>query len=410
MSSQIFRFQKLDDKVIFRYFDVNSGSPGWMKQKIEAEGVVKYKNTFTFQKKDLWQGDSDNELLVTDQDEYIDESTTFIFATRVQDYFKVVPGVLVENCDIFFHKSIELQPKYFYAENNLSIFRQICKLVKGDIYIGGNSAVNIPIEAFDELIVKFPNTYEKTLYAKARIVSFLKDFFDEVSDEQVKYENYLNKKPSISGFNFMETFKEYEYWKYTTILNELENMLESQGYNENVWQDRIMEILLLLFPKYIYCFKSVHIKVDFVRDRYLDFLLLDANGNVDIIEVKRPSDNNIMTKGRYRKNHIPQRELAGSVMQLEKYIYHLSRWGKPGEKKLREVLEKKLKKKLPDGFVVKITNPKGMIIMGRSNDLTATQEDDFEVVKRKYRNVIDIITYDDLITRLKRLLIAFNSR
>ncbi len=39
--------------------------------------------------------------------------------------------------------------------------------------------------------------------------------------------------------------------------------------------------------------------------------------------------------------------------------------------------------------------------MGRENDLSIEQKKDFEVVKRKYKNVIDIISYDDLLNRLK---------
>jgi len=38
--------------------------------------------------------------------------------------------------------------------------------------------------------------------------------------------------------------------------------------------------------------------------------------------------------------------------------------------------------------------------MGRDNNLGHDQRQDFEVVKRKYKNVIDIITYDDLLRRL----------
>ena len=54
-----------------------------------------------------------------------------------------------------------------------------------------------------------------------------------------------------------------------------------------------------------------------------------------------------------------------------------------------------------EGFEINITNPKGFIIMGRENDLSIEQKKDFEVVKRKYKNVIDIISYDDLLNRLK---------
>ena len=39
--------------------------------------------------------------------------------------------------------------------------------------------------------------------------------------------------------------------------------------------------------------------------------------------------------------------------------------------------------------------------MGRENNLSKDQKNDFEVVKRKYKNVIDILSYDDLLQRLK---------
>ena len=71
--------------------------------------------------------------------------------------------------------------------------------------------------------------------------------------------------------------------------------------------------------------------------------------------------------------------------------------GKRGE----NLLITKYKDELPQGFKIHITNPKGFIIMGRENNLTNEQKHDFEVVKRKYKNVIDILSYDDLLNRLK---------
>ena len=56
---------------------------------------------------------------------------------------------------------------------------------------------------------------------------------------------------------------------------------------------------------------------------------------------------------------------------------------------------------LPAGIEIKITNPGGIIIMGRGNNLTPNQKLDFEIVKRKYKNIADILTYDDLINRLE---------
>lgn len=124
-----------------------------------------------------------------------------------------------------------------------------------------------------------------------------------------------------------------------------------------------------------------------------------------MIEIKKPFDKCIVTEGQYRDNHIPLRELSGSVMQIEKYLYYLNRWGADGEAELT----KKYKSELPEGFSIKITNPTGIIIMGRDNNLTDGQRRDFEVVKRKYKNIADIITYDDLLRRLKFVLEHFNS-
>ena len=84
-------------------------------------------------------------------------------------------------------------------------------------------------------------------------------------------------------------------------------------------------------------------------------------------------------------------------MQIEKYIYYLNRWSLEGEK----FLSTKYKTQLPEGFDIKIANPSGVIIMGRENNLSPEQKDDFEVVKRKYKNIVDIITYDNLLERLQ---------
>src|SRR6266852_3824937 len=39
---------------------------------------------------------------------------------------------------------------------------------------------------------------------------------------------------------------------------------------------------------------------------------------------------------------------------------------------------------LPNGFTLKITNPKAIVIAGRSNKLSVQQLFDFELIKRKY--------------------------
>lgn len=68
-------------------------------------------------------------------------------------------------------------------------------------------------------------------------------------------------------------------------------LADADSYTEKNWQAKILELLLFVFPKYIAVLENVHIK-DFysnpnqVTNRYIDLMLVDANGSVDIIESK----------------------------------------------------------------------------------------------------------------------------
>ena len=47
--------------------------------------------------------------------------------------------------------------------------------------------------------------------------------------------------------------------------------------------------------------------------------------------------------------------------------------------------------------------------MGRTNDLKdSNQRLDFEIIKRHYSNVVDVISYDELVQRLDRIIGRFN--
>ena len=88
-------------------------------------------------------------------------------------------------------------------------------------------------------------------------------------------------------------------------------------------------------------------------------------------------------------------------MQAEKYLFHLSKWGHAGELDIYQ----KRKNELPDGIALKITNPKAIILLGRDNDFTDEQRFDFEIIRRKYANMMDFMTYNDLLRRLKNIIV-----
>lgn len=52
--------------------------------------------------------------------------------------------------------------------------------------------------------------------------------------------------------------------------------------------------------------------------------------------------------------------------------------------------------------LIRVTNPQGMLLIGRSNNLSIDQLFDLEIIKRQHKNIVDIMTYDDLLERLKK--------
>jgi len=389
-----------DDKILLQY--TPERDENWIKEAIDRRPYITLKKTFTFWKELLIVEKENNG---SEEDEFPDfeefETTTFLFAILNGDYYKLIKGIVTDKFDIYFHKVLPITADYFVADSNVSVFTVIGNIYKGDIYIGGEKPESLSGEAFDNLLKLFPTAYERKKYIEARVSSVFRNYFDNVKDAEKTYQKYVDKKLSNKGNNLSKTFQEYEIAKYNIILAKLKAMLLQEiDYSEHQWQEEILQIVLLLYPKYVFVFREVPVYskyTDGIKEKSLDFLLVDSNGNTDIIEIKKPFENAIMTKGVYRDNFIPLRELSGTVMQVEKYVYYLNRWSEEGEKHLTN----KYKDALPEGFDIKITNPSGIIIMGRENNLSTEQKRDFEVVKRKYKNVVDIITYDSLIERLE---------
>lgn len=59
---------------------------------------------------------------------------------------------------------------------------------------------------------------------------------------------------------------------------------------------------------------------------------------------------------------------------------------------------------LPEEVIPQVLNPKGILLIGRSNGFNEQQTRDFELIKRQYKNIADIMTYDDLISRFERII------
>lgn len=371
----------------------------WIAEKLKKEGKVTLRRTFTFTTGDL----------VSQTPQADDEDgAEHIFKLGISQggYYRVNKTILGLKHDLLLDKAIRLAPQVFVAYRDISVFRKIDELINEQIVIGGENEGAIPLLDFQQLLETFPTSTELTHYARSRLSRVLKDYLGTLSDAENQLNSYLAKKKRLVARSRNSILENFELQKFEYIHSELEGMLKDvNGYPEKDWQKKILGLLLFVFPKYIAVLENVNIK-DFyskpgkVSDRYIDLVLVDANGNIDIIEVKKPFANAMLSRNTYRGNYTPRLELAGAVMQAEKYLFHLSKWGQAGELEIY----KKRKAELPVGIELRITNPKALILLGRDTDFSGDQRFDFEIIRRKYANMIDIMTYDDLLRRLENII------
>lgn len=386
------KIMKNEDFIICEYtpFTLNTS---FIFDKISQDGSYTLKRTFSIS----------NDEILEKKEEYI----KFIVGEKEDCYYHLNNKVLGIEHNIFIHEDMKTNISSFIA---LSIMKKIDNIIDEDLYIGGESG-NLPESVFEELIKKFPNKHELYLYSNMRIGVLIQDYLLTKKENHINYENYMSNKHRNTFFKknkdivIEKKIAENEYLKYQYIKEKLVKMLENEKfYLEKDWQKEIANILTLIFPMYQLVVDEVMIETDEGKKRP-DFVFIDVNGNIDIAEIKKSYNIPIMTKTKYRNNYIASKELTGTLMQIEKYIYHLTRTAKKSE----EIIKKKVFNQTQEAFDIYIRNPRGMIILGRSDKLNVEQLRDFEILRRKYKHVADIISYDDLVHRLDSLLKKFEN-
>jgi len=363
-------------------------------EKYRKEGEITIKRCFTVTAID--------EYSLEDDDWYNTEETiAFKIGKLIGDYYKLDKKILGTTHDFYFHKDTKFNSKLFIAERNITILNKIDSLIQSDLYIGGSNEVAISKDVYDELIGKFPTTHELALYSHKRIAQVLRNYFDGFGEITDKYEKYLNKRINVVVDS---TFYSENKLKLSILKAVHEKMIamikEEEGFSEKQWQEIVKDALLLIYPKYILAERELIVGTDGHHKKKPDFLLIDASGFVDVLEIKKPNDQRLITKTTYRNNYVADRDLAGAIVQIEKYVQCLNRSGKSGEEKLQSILNHKI----PKDLSLKVVNPQGMLLMGRSEGLNAEQLYDLELVKRQHKNIVDILTYDDLIYRLNNMI------
>lgn len=393
-------FHQHQGLLVLEYQASRTNNAAWVDEKFErGETVFIGNRVFNF---------LDDDLIKSERLGYPDgeQSRYFKLGVLKGDYYLIRKDILNLKHDLKISDKLDIGESTFIAYELGSIFSTIDKYTDEPIIVGGNEENAIPLEDFESMLKSFPTKTEVHHYVGARIQRLLGDYFGTMQDSEFKLKKHLERKKKLKTKPKPNLIAEYEVVKFEFYLNQLKDMLEcAESYAEKNWQNKIIEIILAIYPKYISVLENVRIKDSYSKEnettwRYIDLALVDTVGNIDVIEIKRPFENKLLAKGLYRDNYVPHRELSGATMQAEKYLFHLNKWGVTGENSITNTYQNQL----PENIKIKITNPKSIIILGRSADFEDKQSFDFEIIKRKYSNIIDIITYDDLLTRLENIV------
>lgn len=333
-----------------------------------------------------------------------DESICFTIAKTKENYYLLDREVFGIKHNISIEKKLNISDKWFITYPKTSVIKKIDELLQDDLCIVAdeNGEENyLPSRAFLELIEVFPNSYEVKKYVSSRISYLLSTYVEGVWKNKESYERYLEKKEANLPLSSFPNIKLMGYEMYKKAYDELELMLKnSMSYSEKEWLRRIYEIICVLYPKYIARFREIEVGTDGRHMKTPDFMLVDSAGFVDILEIKKPDGIKVVSTTEYRNNYVASRDLEGAIVQIEKYIYILNHEGEARVKKIQD----KVRNHLPSNFRLKVVNPQGILLLGRSNNLTDEQLFDFEIIKRQHKNIVDIMTYDDLLKRFRNIL------
>ena len=368
----------------------------WVIDNLKEDGYCIIAHIFKFESDDLIECD-------TKGYSYVLFKIADLITIGDKNYYQIKRQVLGINYDLFFEESCDITNDYFFTERKLSIFKIIEEIGIGEkLVIGGSDENSISEEEYIKILKSLPNKYELELYDKSRVFTTLKNLLPVKNDKEYPFNRYLEKKLFSGESRKYVELKEIDIKRYEYLLKHLKYMLDNEkGYSEAAWQREILKIIKNIFPKYVIAIRETKILKGIAKkDKHIDILLGDVNGNVDVIEIKKPCGIELLRKNPYRDNYIPSFHLQGAIMQAEKYIFYLMKNGIAAE----ESLDKQTEKERTENYHFNIINPKSIIIMGKTSGFNKAQKDDFEVVKRKYTNVLDIISYEDLVHRLEMVI------
>lgn len=188
------------------------------------------------------------------------------------------------------------------------------------------------------------------------------------------------------------------------LISKFESMLQNnKNYEEKDWQKLLSENPFILSQIYHQPITSVEgqfkIKSDtsYDKDGIVDYLYKNSMFNgISLIEIKKPETKLIKTSGQkvqeYRGIPMISNDLIGGILQLEQY---------------KSMIEKKINPYCPDNCDNHDINL--ILLIGQSYSLDENQKNIFKIFRNSLKDLL-IITYDELLDRIKTIRLLFSSK
>ena len=307
-----------------------------------------------------------------------------------------------------FESGINFQHSFF-CKFNVSTISTLSNVAKHDIYIDlseqdAGDSFHLSLSQFKAFIAKLATPYGIDMYKQSCAEIAASQFLDVGTSFAERFEKYTRKKYTASPYHDVQS-NEY----LSARIQELEQQrdllkaaLHCQDEPEEFWQQAIAGLLPLLYPKYLYIFEKFEFE-SLEETKIPDFIAIDNDGNVDVIEIKKANIGNVLRK--YRNNYVPTSEISCACAQIEHYIFRMMSNKRNVETKIEEQYRSKI-----GSLKINVINPQGILIAGVSDELPDTAKRDFEVAKRMHKHIYDIVTYDMLLERLQNTINAYKNK
>lgn len=198
----------------------------------------------------------------------------------------------------------------------------------------------------------------------------------------------LEKK--INYFNNL--FQSLKISVYQQNIEDLIKRLEEDHHEtkgDDSWQSWIYNNRWLFGSQYGQIIQKE--KVGF--DNIPDFLLLSADGFLDILEIKKPSSPVLVDDSSHKGNYKWSSELSEALAQADNYLTHTNSNHLEISKRIREKYN----------LEVNAIKPRAIILIGKSDNWSNNKRERFRSLNQMIQGV-EVVTYTDLLRRGQNLI------